>query len=120
MYLFRGIFLVAVLVLSWCCSCRVLSFLTLFDPLQPFRTMGCCSGSKNKRQRKRQPTASKDDDDIIREGKRKIVRENGKIRALTNTQIANLINGENKDETWVRRRYSNKKYTHYQEKNASR
>ena len=33
MYLFRGIFLVAMLVLSWCCSCRVLSFLTLFDPL---------------------------------------------------------------------------------------
>ena len=64
--------------------------------------------------------ASKEDDAIIRDGKKIIARDDGKTRALTNAEIANLINGEKKNAQWVKRRYNNKNYTYYHEKEAPR
>ena len=64
--------------------------------------------------------ASKEDDVIIRDGKKIIARDDGKTRALTMKEIANLFKDEEKNARWVGNRYNNKKYTYYNKQNASR
>ena len=64
--------------------------------------------------------ASKEDDVIIRDGKKIIARDDGKTRALTNVEIANLFTDKKKNTQWVKNRYNNKNYTYYKEKEASR
>ena len=60
------------------------------------------------------------DDGVIRDGKKIIVRKDGRTRALTNAEIANLFTDKNKTTQWVRRRYNDKNYTYYKDKEASR
>ena len=67
----------------------------------------CCSGSK--KERKRQTSASQEDDEIIRDGKKIIVRGDGRKRALKNAEIANMIKDKNKNTTWVKNRWQNNK-----------
>ena len=53
--------------------------------------------------------ASKEDDVIIRDGKKIIARDDGQTRALTNPEIANLFTDKKKNTQWVKNRYKRRK-----------
>ena len=64
--------------------------------------------------------ASTKDDGVIRDGKKIIKRGDGRTRALTNAEIANLFTDKKKTAVWVNNRYNDKNYTYYKDKEASR
>ena len=78
--------------------------------------MLCNNPSGNSHRTKATPK----DDDVIRDGKKIIERGDGRTRALTHAEIANLFTDKNKTTQWVRRRYNDKNYTYYKDKKAPR
>ena len=64
--------------------------------------------------------ATPKDDEVIRDGKKIIKRKDGRTRALTHAEIANLFTDKNKNTQWVKNRYNNKNYTYYKDKKAPR
>ena len=56
--------------------------------------------------------ATPKDDEVIRDGKKIIKRKDGRTRALTNAEIANLFTDKNKTAVWVKNRYNSKYYTY--------
>ena len=82
--------------------------------------MLCNNPSGNSHGTKASPKATPKDDDVIRDGKKIIERGDGRTRALTHAEIANLFTDKNKTAQWVNNRYNNKNYTYYKDKKAPR